>query len=79
MDKEILYQEGLKIALQKGYTGDFALGFAEGYVIGFEKGYAIGIEEGRLQVKNEIAARLKEMGYDEEFISRSTGLTIEEI
>lgn len=34
MDKEILYQEGLKIALQKGYTGDFALGFAEGYVIG---------------------------------------------
>lgn len=79
MDKEILYQEGLKIAQQKGYTGDFALGFAEGYVIGFEKGYAIGIEEGRLQVKNEIAARLKEMGYDEEFISRSTGLTIEEI
>lgn len=44
-----------------------------------EKGYAIGIEEGRLQVKNEIAARLKEMGYDEEFISRSTGLTIEKI
>lgn len=79
MDKDILYQEGLKIAQQKGYTGDFALGFAEGYVIGFEKGYAIGIEEGRLQVKNEIAARLKEMGYDEEFISRSTGLTIEEI
>ncbi|MCF2583341.1 hypothetical protein [Bacteroides caecigallinarum] len=71
MDKDILYQEGLKIAQQKGYTGDFALGFAEGYVIGFE--------EGRLQVKNEIAARLKEMGYDEEFISRSTGLTIEEI
>lgn len=47
------------------------MGFAEGYVIGFE--------EGRLQAKNEIAARLKEMGYDEEFISRSTGLTIEEI
>lgn len=71
MNKEILYQEGLKIAQQKGYTGDFALGFAEEYVIGFE--------EGRLQAKNEIAAKLKELGYDKEIISRSTGLTMEEI
>lgn len=71
MDKETLYQEGLKIAQQKGYTGDFALYFAEGYVQGYE--------EGVIQVKKEVFAKMLGMGYDKQIISEITGLAIEEI
>ena len=71
MDKDTLYQKGLKLAQSKGYTGEFVWHFAEEFVQGYE--------EGRTQAMNEIAAKLKQMGIDEQIISEITGLAVEEV
>lgn len=71
MDKDTLYQKGLRLAQSKGYTGELALNFAEGFVQGYE--------EGRIQARNEIVAKLKQMEFDKQIISEITGLAVEEI
>lgn len=62
MDKETLYQKGLKLALTKGYTGEFALNFAEEFVQGYE--------EGRTKMKKEVSAKLLVMGLNKQIISQ---------
>lgn len=52
---------------------------AEQYDIGFEKGIEKGIEKGSEQERLTIARALKSEGLDSAIISKTTGLTIEEI
>lgn len=44
--------------------------FAEGYAEGYSEGYAKGYSEGYDERKNEIFARLREMGCSEEDIGK---------
>jgi predicted transposase/invertase (TIGR01784 family) len=52
---------------------------AEGITKGKEVGMQIGIEKGKLEGKLEIAKNLLAKGLDEQFVSETTGLTIQDI
>ena len=73
--REMEYNTYIAEATEEGYNK----GHEKGYNEGHEQGIEQGIEQGSLQEKNQVAINLlkEKMPYD--FISKVTGLTVEEI
>ena len=67
MREKALHDEAtyLKEAREEG----FAKGYAEGYAKGYAEGYAQGYAEGYAQKNQEIASRMRELGYSEDIIN----------
>ena len=73
--EKIGIEKGEKIGIEKGEK----IGIEKGEKIGIEKGEKIGLQKGKREEKEKIARELKANGVDINVISKSTGLSAEEI
>jgi predicted transposase/invertase (TIGR01784 family) len=77
--KEKGLKEGLKKGIEKGIKKGIKEGIKEGKKQGIEEGKKQGIEEGKKEEKTKIARNMLELGVDVKIISKTTGLSEEEI
>lgn len=67
--------KGLAEGLEKGLAEGLAKGLAEGLAEGLEKGHS----EGEQAMLHTIINRMRAQGYNEDFISAATGVSVEDI
>ena len=72
-EERMLYDEAIKVYRDNLVTEAYAK--EEGY----RQAYKDGFEEGRMEVRNEVAGKMKAHGLSAEMIARVTGLTPEEV
>lgn len=63
----------------EGREAGLEQGLAEGREEGLQKGREEGLQEGRSEERRSIARAMKEQGFSEEIIQKTTGLSGEEI
>ena len=76
LESEMEYNSAMhqmrKTALEEGLEEGLKKGRAQGRAQGLEEGRAQGLEEGRAQTTAEIAAKMRELGIDEDIIAQAT-------
>ena len=72
-------EKGLKEGLEKGIIEGKELGIQQGKELGIQQGKELGLQEGENKAKREMAKSLKDNGIPIEVITKTSGLTIEEI
>jgi flagellar biosynthesis/type III secretory pathway protein FliH len=71
--------EGMEKGIEKGMEKGMKKGMDKGMEKGMEKGMKKGMEKGRTEGKAEVAKNLLALGVNVEVISKSSGLSVEEI
>lgn len=72
-------REGIQKGREVGIKEGREVGIKEGMYKGLQKGREVGLAEGREEERRQLAIKLKTEGLPNDFISRLTGLTTEEV
>lgn len=77
--REEAIERGIEMGLDEGIDRGIMKGRVEGLKIGLEDGIKIGVGRGREEERKKLAVKLKAENVSLSIISRTTGLTIEEL
>jgi hypothetical protein len=77
--REEAIERGIEIGLGEGIDRGIIKGRVEGLTMGLEDGIKIGVGRGRDEERRKLAIKLKAENVSLSIISRTTGLTIEEL